>query len=42
MNLPKITDIDVKNKRVLLRLDLDTDPDENDLRIKAQRSAGDE
>ena len=35
MNLPKITDIDVKNKRVLLRLDLDTDPDENDLRIKS-------
>lgn len=35
MNLPKIKDIDVKNKRVLLRLDLDTVPDENDLRIKS-------
>lgn len=35
MNLPKITDIDVADKKVLLRLDLDTKPDPNDLRIKA-------
>ena len=35
MNLPKVTDLDVLNKRVLLRLDLDTEPDPNDLRIKA-------
>ncbi len=36
MNLPKLTDIDVKNKRVLLRLDLDIKEfNENDLRLKA-------
>jgi phosphoglycerate kinase len=35
MNLPKLTDLDVSGKRVLLRLDLDTDPYPNDLRIKA-------
>jgi phosphoglycerate kinase len=35
MDLPKLTDLDVSGKRVLLRLDLDTDPDPNDLRIKA-------
>jgi phosphoglycerate kinase len=35
INLPKLTDLDVVGKRVLLRLDLDTDPDPNDLRIKA-------
>lgn len=35
INLPKITDIDVNGKRVLLRLDLDTNPDPNDLRIKS-------
>lgn len=35
MDLPKITDLNVAGKRVLLRLDLDTDPDPNDLRIKA-------
>ena len=35
MNLPKITDLDIAGKRVLLRLDLDTDPYPNDLRIKA-------
>ncbi len=35
MNLPKITDLDLKGKRVLLRLDLDTNPDPNDLRIKS-------
>ncbi len=35
MNLPKLTGIDVSEKRVLLRLDLDTNPDPNDLRIKA-------
>ena len=34
-NLPKLTDLDVANKRVLLRLDLDTEPNSNDLRIKA-------
>lgn len=35
VNLPKLTDLDVSGKRVLLRLDLDIDPDPNDLRIKA-------
>ena len=35
MNLPRITDLDVSGKKVLLRLDLDCDPDPNDLRIKA-------
>jgi len=35
MNLPKITDLDVVGKRVLLRLDLDTEPDLDDLRVKA-------
>lgn len=35
MNLPKITDVDVTGKKVLLRLDLDTKPDPKDLRIKA-------
>ena len=35
MDLPKLTDIDVSGKKVLLRLDLDTNPDPNDLRIKA-------
>jgi len=35
INLPKLTDLDVTNKRVLLRLDLDTEPNSNDLRIKA-------
>lgn len=35
MNLPKITDLDFAGKKVLVRLDLDTDPDPNDLRIKA-------
>ena len=37
INLPKLTDLDVANKRVLLRLDLDTEPNPNDLRIKASR-----
>jgi phosphoglycerate kinase len=43
MNLPKITEIDVigkhslplRGKKVLLRLDLDTNPDPNDLRVKS-------
>jgi len=35
MDLPKLTDLDIAGKRVLLRLDLDTEPDPNDLRIKA-------
>jgi 3-phosphoglycerate kinase len=35
INLPKITDIDVINKKVLLRLDLDTAPDPEDIRIKS-------
>ena len=35
MDLPTITDLDVAGKRVLLRLDLDTDPAENDFRIKS-------
>ncbi len=37
MNLPKPTDIDVSGKRVLVRLDLDTKPEPNDLRIKASK-----
>lgn len=37
MELPKVTDLNVAGKRVLLRLDLDTKPDENDLRIKAAK-----
>ena len=35
MQLPKITDVNVTGKRVLLRLDLDTSPDINDLRVKS-------
>lgn len=35
MNLPKITDLDVTNKKVLVRLDLDTEADLNDLRVKS-------
>jgi phosphoglycerate kinase len=35
MELPKLTELDVVGKRVLLRLDLDTNPDQDDLRIKA-------
>lgn len=35
MNLPKVSDLDVSGKRVLLRLDLDTKPDPDDLRIRA-------
>lgn len=35
MELPKLTDLDISGKRILLRLDLDTDPDPNDLRIKS-------
>ena len=35
--MPKVTDLNVAGKRVLLRLDLDTKPDENDLRIKAAK-----
>lgn len=35
MKLPTPKDIDVENKKVLLRLDLDTDPDLNDLRVKS-------
>jgi phosphoglycerate kinase len=35
MELPKLTDLNVSGKRVLLRLDLDTNPDPNDLRIKS-------
>jgi phosphoglycerate kinase len=35
VDLPKLTDLDVSGKRVLLRLDLDTEPDPDDLRIKA-------
>lgn len=37
MNLPKITDLDVAGKKVIVRLDLDTNPDPNDLRIKASK-----
>lgn len=35
LNLPKITDLNVTNKRVLLRLDLDTEADPNNLRVKS-------
>lgn len=36
MNLPKLTDLDLKGKRVVLRLDLDLKQfNENDLRLKA-------
>lgn len=35
MNLPNLSSLEVSGKRVLLRLDLDTEPDPNDLRIKA-------
>ena len=35
MDLPLLTNLDVSGKKVLLRLDLDCDPDPNDLRIKA-------
>lgn len=35
MILPQITDVDVTGKRVLLRLDLDTKPDVNDLRVQS-------
>jgi len=35
MNLPKVSDLEVSGKKVLVRLDLDTDPDPNDLRIKS-------
>jgi len=37
MNLPKLSDIDVAGKKVIVRLDLDTNPDANDLRIKASK-----
>lgn len=39
MDLPKLTDLDVTGKRVLLRLDLDASPDPNDLRIKASQDS---
>ena len=39
MELPKVTDLPVAGKRVLLRLDLDTDPNPNDLRIKASQDS---
>ncbi|HTK03235.1 MAG TPA: phosphoglycerate kinase [Alphaproteobacteria bacterium] len=35
MNLPKLDNLDIAGKRVLLRLDLDCEPDINDLRIKS-------
>ena len=35
MDLPKLTELDVARKRVLLRLDLDTDVNPEDLRIKS-------
>ncbi len=35
MQLPSIKDLDVSGKKILLRLDLDTEPDPNDLRIKS-------
>lgn len=35
LKLVRVDNIDVENKRVLLRLDLDTEPDANDLRVKS-------
>ncbi len=35
MDLPKLESLEVSGKKVLVRLDLDTEPDPNDLRIKA-------
>lgn len=35
MDLPKLVDLEITGKKVVVRLDLDTDPDPNDLRIKA-------
>lgn len=35
MELPKLADLDISGKKILLRLDLDTNPDPNDLRIKS-------
>lgn len=35
MNLPKLKELEVFGKSVLLRLDLDTEPDPNDLRVKS-------
>ena len=35
MDLPKLTSLDVAGKKVLLRLDLDTNPNPDDLRIKS-------
>lgn len=35
MELPSLTNLSIAGKKVLLRLDLDTDPDPNDLRIRA-------
>jgi len=39
MDLPRLQDADIAGKRVLLRLDLDTDPDPNDLRVKASEDS---
>lgn len=39
MNLPKISDLDISGKKVLLRLDLDCEPDANDLRVKASEES---
>lgn len=35
MDLPKLTDLEVSGKKVLLRLDLDCEPDPNNLRVKS-------
>lgn len=35
MDLPKVSDLDLSGKKVLLRLDLDCEPNPEDLRIKA-------
>lgn len=39
MKPPSLTDLDVAGKKVLLRLDLDCEPDINDLRIKASEES---
>jgi phosphoglycerate kinase len=37
MQLPSVRNLDVAGKRIILRLDLDTNPDSDDLRIKSSK-----
>lgn len=41
MQIPELQNLDVEDKKVLLRLDLDTNPDPEDLRIKASKETVD-